>query len=183
VDRRIEGRTKVTAFASIAGYAVPFNQVEPRGDLFEVFDPHAFDAMLNRGNNVFLNFGDHDAPPIARPLTLFVDHYGLGWITAVSTKVWAGICWAVTRGAVQFCSIGTTSEEVARERVDGRTVNRVVRAHVEHITLTAMPVYRGTGVWPCAVLGDCPPRIDALQARWQRGFDAWRRRQQQGGGR
>src|SRR4051812_31603612 len=149
----------------VRGYAAPFLQVQKAHGRHEFFDPQAFDQMLTASEEqqpVFLNFGDHDEPPICSGVTLFTDDYGLGFTAAIPAESWRAIKPYIV-GNCQYASVNVTDEKSQPDRdSDGGYCRRIISATIDHITLCANPVYIGTGVWPRDVVGAMPPRLARL---------------------
>jgi hypothetical protein len=79
----------------------------------------------------------------------------------------------VTRDC-QFCSVNVIDEQVELERLaGGERTTRITWAKIDHVTICASPVYSGTGIWPADVVGELPPRVAQLAARWEAGRRIW----------
>lgn len=168
------------AFVGLRGYCIPFRQVALADGAYEFVEPGAFDRQVAGHHRAFINYRDHEAPPLARPLTLFADAYGLGFSVSVSADDWSRMRWGVTKsGETNFCSVGFADWQVENLIHDGQPYRRVTAATIEHVTITGpSAVYAGTGVWPAEVNGDMPPRLAALAARWEIGWQAHRARRE-----
>ena len=111
----------------IRGYAIPFEQAERFGHHLTLVDPSAFDEMLARPTNVYLNYGDHAATPICR-VTLHKDDYGLAFAASVSSRDWWGMHNAVAT-TCQFASVGFVGKITAGpDRLPDGTRCRRIRA-------------------------------------------------------
>lgn len=157
----------------IRGYAIPFLQAARCNGQIEFVDPRAFNSMLQRHHDTFLNFHSHDAEPLCRGVTLFADDYGLGFSANLPSATWDAIRWFVT-GTCEYASVSLVVEQTERDYLpDGKPAGRIVKATIEHVTITDRPVYAGTGVWPAVVVGAMPPRLARLAQSWERGFASW----------
>ncbi len=163
----------------VRGYAMVYEAAERVGAGLECFARGAFSSTLRApytAAGIYLTLDRHDASPMRVPLTLFSDSYGLGFGAVLSDGVWRHVGAAVVAGygcSVQFDAL----EAMKAELEDGTPCARVLRARLAHITLTDQPFYRNTAVWlaPTSLIaGDrLPPRLAALNARWERGLATW----------
>lgn len=170
-------------FVYLHGYATTFMQAEKHNDgRVMFFDPDAFGDQLANRDEAFLNFGTHDAPPITRPITLFSDRYGLGFIAAIPAAQWQQIRGAVLankgNGAARWCSVYTVDENTEFDRLgDGTPCSRIVKARIEHVTICTSPIISGTGVWPAdAEHAAMPSDLRKLRARFDVGWRQWQSR-------
>lgn len=164
----------------LRGYAIPFDRRAFHNGRQEYVDPTAFRAQVKSGaGNVFLNLNDHSAPALKTgKVTLFADSYGLGLKCYLDGDAWKALRPYLV-GSHRQCSIQTSAERTKVEREYGGHVHRIVEATVEHICICHSPAYRGTGVWPDpdSIIGDLPPALAALNARWEEGFAQYESRE------
>lgn len=149
---------------ALRGFAATYNQIGFLDDNAETIAPRAFRNLLSaRHNTVFINWRDHDEPPIARGVEFFnVQDYGLGFRVEVSDRVWQNIRSGLMCD-VQRCSVMMTNVE--REPANPR----IIAADVEHVTLCSKAAFAGTGVWAEHLLDELPPRLHSLNERWEKG--------------
>jgi hypothetical protein len=166
-----------TGFVSLRGYALKWLDIGYVKGIPEYFDFGSINPATN--GPVYLNFGEHSAPSICNPVDLHVDDYGLGFLASISELNWLRIKRDVLRGGAQFASgLFRFDKEDTVELASGERCRRFVKARIEHITITdCSAVYKGTGVWPAKVVGEMPPRLAELNARWEAGRADWLARQ------
>jgi len=161
----------VSPFISLRGFAIPYGQVESCGGRREFVTAATFQNPLARIRQAFLNFGYHDADAICTPVTFFSCPYGLAFSASVSDEIWREIRGYLV-GTYQFCSVQMDERQAFYERApDGRCAVHIREASVEHVTITDRPIYSGTGIWPApgVLFCDLPPRLAALNAKFERG--------------
>jgi hypothetical protein len=159
-------------FVSLRGYALQFMEVGELGGELSYFDHGAFNIETN--GSVYLNFRTHDAPPIARSIDVFADDYGLGFLASVPATTWDSIRPAMTmRDGTQYCSgLFDIEKSELIKLADGRPCKRITRARLRHVTICSVAVFRGGACWPAEVVGELPPRLADLNAKWIGGRQA-----------
>jgi hypothetical protein len=157
------------SLVEIRGYATRFLEAERFDTGLEFFEATSFDDQIARNDSVFLNFDDHDAPSICRPLQMFADEFGLGFSGWIQAAKWKSIRpWVLTTH--NFASVNIVIEASNWELLNGERCRRITKARCDHVTISdEQAVYKGTGVWPADVVGDMPLRLARLATEWERG--------------
>ena len=120
------------------------------GDHREFVAGYALREFLARrgGPRVFLTWQDHDGPSICDCVELINLPYALGFRASLSEKVWsrigAELLQGCNRASVEFAPGFSHVEDYYR----GKSINRIDRATIQHITLCRHAAYPQTAVWP-----------------------------------
>lgn len=133
---------------SIAGIALPYCVPTIVGDHREFVAGYALREFLARRPRVFLTWQDHDGPSICDCVELINLPYALGFRASLSEKVWsrigAELLQGCNRASVEFAPGFSHVEDYYR----GKSINRIDRATIQHITLCRHAAYPQTAVWP-----------------------------------
>jgi phage head maturation protease len=160
---------------TIRGYAVPYDKICDlgAGHGLEMFWPGAFSAFARSSYDVFLNFGTHDAPPLAKISALFEDCHGLAFEATVDCRK-NGLPHSIVSSAdhASIYFIRSVGEMFA---LDEGNVRVISSAEIEHICVCSTPAYVDTAVWVAGIeLRHAPDRVRQAAERWEIGRAAWR---------
>jgi hypothetical protein len=107
---------------------------------------------------------------------LRADAYGLRFSAFVAQREWLSIRTAVLCDSYFFCSVFFSTIQHEQLQIDGLQYSAIIQGSIEHITITADPVYTGSGIWPAEADGPLPPHLANLATHWNAGERAGARR-------
>src|SRR5262245_22029809 len=139
---------------TINGYAVVFGEAVPYEDRYILVERHAFRDIAQRCN-VEVRWGSHEGPVIAHMTgaDFFADNFGLAFSAHLDMDQrgnWSHLQQMVReRSPISRCSLGMLVHEDRTEKIySDRTLQRISRAHFDHVALVERGAFAATAVWP-----------------------------------
>lgn len=155
----------------VQGYALPWDQPAYVDGLVETVAPRAVSCDTVRNLKLLaVTHEEVDARIYAETkrgnLRFWQDDYGLAFSAQLDDNTFGrGLAHSI-RSGLDGCSVLFSH---MRRREDGR----IIWATIDHVTLTASPAYRDTGVWLAGdPIRDRPAHLRDMSAAWLEGLRA-----------
>lgn len=147
----IETRTSENGSMIIEGYIATFNSKSKYLGFYEIIDPHAFDATLADGHNIFMLYNHDWDKPLADTetgtLTLTIDNIGLRFSLTLDNSIsYSNDAYnLVKKNLIKGCSFGfITNEDTWNFNDNMEDIRTLLKVTLLECTLTPIPAYNET---------------------------------------